>query len=126
MRQGVNIPAKKLTLEVRKVLFGEQSTELGVPKRVSLVRAQLEHGDSVGRGERVALDLALQAREGAWVSVWIFYLFKQDSPLKASLANAVATLLPIDPREATLALVQVSYGAPVLLDPGASMTISRL
>ena len=69
----MSIPAKKLTLEVRKVLFGEQSTELGVPKRVSLVRAQLEHGDSVGRGERVSLDLVLQAREGSWVLVWVIH-----------------------------------------------------
>ncbi len=37
--------------------------------------------------------------------------------LKAFCANAAATVDPIDPRTAISALVQVSYGALVLLPP---------
>ena len=46
--------------------------------------------------------------------------------LKALLANAVETVVPMPPRLPTLELVQISYGAPELLKPGDSTRISML
>lgn len=47
-------------------------------------------------------------------------------PLKACLANAEAAVEPREPRDATLELGHVSYGAPVLFTPDVSTMSSIL
>ena len=52
----------EVVLVVLEVLLGEKLAEARVAERISLVRAQLEHRDDVGRGEVQALDLAVESR----------------------------------------------------------------
>lgn len=51
-------------------------------------------------------------------------LSRSKVELKALVANLVAAADPTEPLVATLAFLHTSYGAPVLLEPEASMIIS--
>ena len=59
-----------VVLEVDEVLLGEQGAEGRVSKGISLISAELEHVDNVGRGEvECTRDLGVEAGEGAVESI---------------------------------------------------------
>jgi len=119
----------KVVLVVLEVLSGEETAEGRVAERVGLVTAELQHGNGIGGG-KVQGSRDLQAR---------ISIVRSEKPnghtselslsrvaLNALLANSLATVVPMLPREAMLELLQTSYGAPELLTPVDSTRISML